>query len=350
MKNQIIRFPGPRRLAAALAAAAILSLSAFPAAASDVFLVPVGRAVGIKLFADGAVVSELSVFSCGGEPVCPAADAGLRRGDVIVAADGAPVTVSSDLSDALDGRENAAVLLTVLRDGLERTVSVVPRRSDGGGARIGAVVRDSTAGIGTLTFYDPDSGTFAALGHGICDGDTGLPAHLGHGCLVPATVTGVKKGRPGDPGELIGLFGDGPDCGALSANTETGLYGSLSPAELYPELLSADPVPVADSVETGPAVVLANVSGGEVRRYEIEIVRINNLSRSTKNYLIRVTDPVLLEATGGIVQGMSGSPILQNGRLVGAVTHVLVNDPTRGYGIWIENMLPPAKAAVPDAA
>ena len=173
------------------------------------------------------------------------------------------------------------------------------------------------------------------------------------GTLISSTITGVRRGKRGEPGELVGCFDLAKDAGQLYSNLDTGLFGMLSRRELYPELLSAEPVPVGHEgdVRPGRAEILANVSGTAVQRYEIEIVRVLSTERETKNLYLRVTDPALLAATGGIVQGMSGSPILQDGKLIGAVTHVLVSDPAYGYGILIDHMLHTAGAeAQPDAA
>ena len=203
--------------------------------------------------------------------------------------------------------------------------------------RLGAWIRDSMAGIGTMTYYDPASGTYGALGHGITDVDTALLMPLYAGSITEATVKAVKRGERGSPGELKGDFSGSRDLGTVASNTEGGIFGSMEPCALT----AGEPVPVAqaDEVKTGPATILSNISGDETQEYAVEIVKIYPQSQATRNLLIRVTDSALLEKTGGIVQGMSGSPILQNGRLVGAVTHVLLNDPTEGYGILMENML-----------
>ncbi|MDD6263039.1 MAG: SpoIVB peptidase [Clostridiales bacterium] len=341
MKKQILSKPGRRILIFAVSAAMIFTFAAVPTAAaySPESLVPVGRTVGIKLYADGVIVLGLSPFDTPRGAVCPAKDAGICVGDVILSVENQKVTTTDGLQSALSGRAGKETALEILRGDGEISVTVVPEADPGGNVRIGASVRDSMAGIGTLTYYDPETQTFGALGHGICDGNTGMLVHLGSGCLVPSSVIGVQKGISGEPGELLGVFDSENDCGRLAGNTDCGLFGTLDSSELYPELLCGNALPVKNSAEKGRAYILSNISGGEVRQYEIEIVKTVNFERSTKNFFIRVIDPVLLEATGGIVQGMSGSPIIQNGCIVGAVTHVLVNDPTCGYGILIGNML-----------
>ena len=211
--------------------------------------------------------------------------------------------------------------------------------------RLGAWIRDSMAGIGTMTFYEPATGIFGALGHGINDVDTALLMPLESGAILSASVSDVKKGAAGDPGELHGAFRTDRDLGELWANTPGGIFGTLADTSL----VSADqavPVALRSQVKVGPATILSNIAGEEVKRYDVEIVRVYPAgSHDTRDLMVKVTDPALLEATGGIVQGMSGSPILQDGRLVGAVTHVLVNDPTQGYGILAETMLSAAQAS-----
>jgi stage IV sporulation protein B len=194
------------------------------------------------------------------------------------------------------------------------------------------------AGIGTMTFYDPESGMFAALGHGINDVDTSMLMPMDSGGIMSATVSDVKKGTSGQPGELHGQFDMTRDMGSLYANTERGVFGRLTDGGVYgagEEMEVARP----EEVKVGPATILSNVQGDEVKEYRIKITHVDRNSKDTRNLMIQVVDPELMNRTGGIVQGMSGSPILQNGKLVGAVTHVLVNDPTRGYGIFIETML-----------
>ena len=215
--------------------------------------------------------------------------------------------------------------------------------------RIVALTGPSGSGKTTICsllarFYDPQSGTFGALGHGVTDVDTGQLLPLDHGSIMDASVKAVKKGERASPGELKGDFSVQRDVGTVTVNSSGGIFGTVAD----PDFLSGGtPVPVAAAgqITTGPATILATVSGSDVREYRVELVRLYGADEPTRNLLLRITDPALLSATGGIVQGMSGSPILQNGRLVGAVTHVLVNDPTRGYGIFAQTMLEQAKNA-----
>ena len=207
-----------------------------------------------------------------------------------------------------------------------------------GAYKLGAWIRDSMAGIGTVTFYCPDTGAFGALGHGINDVDTARLMPLDSGSILPATVAGVQKGRAGDPGQLHGVFDTDSTLGLLSANTDGGVFGVMADSTW----VEGAPVEAAarEEVEPGEATILSNISGERVEEYAVRIEKVfPQREDDCRDYLLKVTDPRLLDATGGIVQGMSGSPILQNGKIVGAVTHVLVDDPTSGYGIWVGRML-----------
>jgi stage IV sporulation protein B len=202
-------------------------------------------------------------------------------------------------------------------------------------------VRDSTKGIGTLTFFNPDTGEFGALGHGILDVDTKMLLSVRSGNIMPSTVTSVTRGARGVPGELEGAVDISTSLGTITTNCNGGIFGELSP-ETAAEFSHLPRYPIARraQITEGPATILTNVSGTEVREYDILIEAVNlTAADETKGIVIRITDPELLEITGGIVQGMSGSPILQNGRLIGAITHVFVQDPTKGYAIFIESML-----------
>ena len=312
-------------------AAACLSLCP---AESTRMLVPVGRAVGIKLFSEGVMVVGLAESAQGGPS--PAEAAGLEEGDRILAINGEEVQSTEHVQCLLREFDGDALTLSVFREDQALELSLQPERSDSG-CRMGAWIRDSMAGIGTVTYYDPESGAFAALGHSINDVDTGLLMPLADGAVMGASVTAVKKGEAGIPGELKGEFDLTRDLGVLYDNNECGVFGTMEENGLVQG--EALPAARASQVKTGKAVIRADVSENGTEEYEIEISKIYPLSGSTRNMLITVTDERLLDATGGIVQGMSGSPIIQNGRIVGAVTHVLIDDPQRGYGIFIENML-----------
>ena len=266
----------------------------------------------------------------------PGAECGLQVGDVIEAANGQEVESSEQFAALLQC--GSRVDLDVTRDGRELKLAAQPVLGTDGTWRLGAWIRDSMAGIGTVTFYCPDTGAFGALGHGINDVDTARLMPLDSGSILPATVAGVQKGRAGDPGQLHGVFDTDSTLGLLSANTDGGVFGVMADSGW----VEGAPVEAAarEEVEPGEATILSNISGERVEEYAVRIEKVfPQREDDCRDYLLKVTDPRLLDATGGIVQGMSGSPILQNGKIVGAVTHVLVDDPTSGYGIWVGRML-----------
>lgn len=311
-------------------------------------LVPVGHTVGIKLFADGVVIIETTTVETDAGTAAPAKDAGLRSGDVLVSIDGHRLLSAEDLVEAVKNSETGELNILFRRGDRERSTIANAVKGADGCYHLGAMVRDSIAGIGTMTYYDPDTGRYGALGHGINDMDTGILMPVESGAIMGSTVASVKKGAPGAPGELHGSFDMSGDTGSLEINCVSGIFGDLyDTAGLPGEALL---VASGDEIETGDAYIYSNVSGDEVGKYAIKIVKKSINSADGRDMLIEVTDPALLEITGGIVQGMSGSPIIQNGKIIGAVTHVLVDRPTIGYGIYIENMLESDKAVASRAA
>lgn len=310
-------------------AALLLCLTALPQSAwADTLLVPVGQVVGLEIGDDSVVVAAYDDALGAG-----ARQAGLEIGDEIVEIDGTQIDSAEDVRRTL-ARSDGAVELLVCREGKERTLHLSPRITKEG-PKLGVYLRCGITGIGTVTYYDPDTGAFGTLGHGVSDSG-GRVVRLVKGSVYRASVLSVKRGMSGEPGQLRGAFSSGEPIGDLWSNTVRGVFGRVDvPWE-------GEAVPTADSgeVKTGPAIIRSTVAGDTAREYSVEIVKIYPGDRADgRNLLLRVTDSALLEATGGIVQGMSGSPIIQDGKLVGAVTHVLVNDPTTGYGIFIENML-----------
>lgn len=310
------------------ASAGAVEVSGVSPGGSTRMLVPVGHTVGIKLFSRGVVVVKLS------EGGTPARTCGLRTGDVIVECGGAAVTSTEQFQSLLQKTNGSETDLQVRRDGGSMTISVSPAQNDEGVYCIGAWIRDSMAGIGTMTFYDPETGVFGALGHGITDTDTALLMPFSNGSVLPSTVKAVKRGEAGAAGELRGNFDLTQDLGQLYANTAAGIFGTLET-----EGLREDGALPVGSPRPGPAVIRSNVQGDQVAEYDIEILKVVSGAGDGRDMVISVTDPQLIAVTGGIVQGMSGSPIIQNGQLVGAVTHVLLNEPTKGYGISIDHML-----------
>ena len=325
--------------------AAVLTLWPAVARASAATVVPVGRAVGIKLFSDGVVVVGMSDIATDGGSVNPAKDCGLKEGDIITHMNSTEVDTIEEVSAVLQELEGETMSIRAIRDEKQVQLTATPVFCPTDGAyKLGAWIRDSMAGIGTVTFYCPDTGAFGALGHGINDVDTALLMPLESGSILPATVAGVEKGQAGAPGQLKGIFDTSVTLGLLSANTTGGVFGTMTDSRWA----DGAPVEVAErgEVETGDAVILCSISGDQAEQYQVQIVKVFPESADDcRDYLIRVTDQRLLDATGGIVQGMSGSPILQNGKIVGAVTHVMVDDPTSGYGIYVGRMLRQTGAA-----
>ena len=313
-----------RRLLQCLTAAVLICIYSVPAYAARL-LIPVGEVVGLSL-SEGSVTVAAFHEGYG----AAAREAGLEIGDEIVSIDGKTVDAAADLYEALKSSDGA-VTVELRRGEKTRRVRVSPAVTPEG-PRLGVYVREGVTGIGTVTYYDPDRGTFGALGHGISD-NRGNLAPMRSGWVYEAAVESVKKGRCGEPGQLRGAVQARSPMGSLRANTTFGVFGSGAK-------WSGEALPVAQpgEIRTGPAQILSNVSGDEVEFFDVEILKCRG-STDRRDLLLRVTDPRLLEKTGGIVAGMSGSPLVQDGKLIGAVTHVLVNDPTMGYGIFIENML-----------
>lgn len=308
----------------------------------DSFVALCGTPFGIKMFTNGVVVVGLADVKTDAGNINPASEAGLKVGDIITSVNGKTAGSNTDVEKAVEECSGHAVKIEVNRSGQKLSVTVQPSRSESDGLyKVGLWVRDSTAGIGTLTFYDPSGNCFAGLGHGICDADTGQLMPLLSGDIVPVTISGVTKGLKGTPGELRGYFTDDNAIGSLGANVQSGVYGTMK----RPVQGQAVKIAMKQDVKTGPAKVYTTINGNSPKYYDVEIEKIDYREGvQSKNLVLRITDPQLLAQTGGIVQGMSGSPIIQNGKLAGAVTHVFVNDPTRGYGIFAENMLAESKS------
>ncbi len=279
-------------------------------------VVPVGRAVGIKLFSDGVVVVGTSDVATESGSVNPAKACGLKEGDIITHINATEVDTIEEVSALLQELEGETMSIRAIRD--DKQVQLTAKAalcSADGSYKLGAWIRDSMAGIGTVTFYCPETGAFGALGHGINDADTALLMPLDSGSILPATVAGVEKGKAGDPGQLHGVFDTDSILGLLSANTDGGVFGTMSDGSWA----QGAPVETAlrGEVEEGEAVILCNISGDRVDEFAIRIEKVfPERADDCRDYLLRVTDPRLLEATGGIVQGMSGSPILQDRKSV----------------------------------
>ena len=291
-------------------------------------LVPVGQVVGLELRND-----SVSIAAFDDALGAAARKAGLQIGDEILDIDGKKVDDADDVRQALT-QSDGQIQLRIMRKEKERQLSLTPQVT-AAGPRLGVYLRQGVTGIGTVTWYDPDTGRYGTLGHGVNNADGDL-VDLTEGTVYEAQVLSVKRGKCGEPGQLRGGVDTGHALGSVEKNTPQGVFGTVETGWTGETLETAS----RNQIKTGPATIRSTVTDGQPQEYSVEIQKIYpGNRREGRNMLIKITDPDLLSTTGGIVQGMSGSPILQNGRIVGAVTHVLVNDPTRGYGIFIENML-----------
>lgn len=302
-------------------------------------VVPGGNVIGIKLYTKGVLVIDVARFErTDGAIVAPATDAGLKPGDIILNINGIEIEDGLHLMSVVCEKGETENVLSVQRNDKIFETKITPQLDKTSGKyKMGVWVKDSAAGIGTMTYYNPDTKQFAALGHSITDSDIGTSYSVKNGTIENVYVNTVVKGEKGIPGELKGVFsGDTEIVGTVTQNRASGICGTLFETE------NKERMPVASrwDVREGAASILSTVEGGNVENFNIEIQKVMyNSGKSSKSMIIKITDERLIEKTGGIVQGMSGSPIIQNGKLIGAVTHVFVNDPTRGYGIFIENMI-----------
>ncbi len=301
------------------------------------YVVPLGSAFGIKLYTKGVVVVKTDEVTTREGSINPAGSAGIKVGDVITSVGGAQVERNEDVSKAFSESGGDELALNIMRNGQNLTIRVKPVQSAVDGKyKVGIWVRDSSAGIGTLTFFDKKTGIFAGLGHAVCDVDTGEIMPLSGGEAVEAEIKGSYRGESGAPGELCGVFKNAV-IGELILNSDTGVYGAVSALRYDNKSL---PAAMSYEVDTGSAQIIAEVNGDGEKYYDVEITKIYpNSDSHQKNMVVKVTDAELIEETGGIVQGMSGSPIIQNGMLVGAVTHVFVNDPQQGYAVFAQSMI-----------
>ena len=301
-------------------------------------VLPGGEAFGVELQTKGVLVVGTAPVDCVGEDRSPAKDAGIKAGDIISAIEGKAVNSVSAVVNTVADCGGHSLSLTVERRGVERTVQLMPVKSESEDCwKAGVWIRDHTAGIGTVTCYLPEQHIFSGLGHGICDSDTGVLLPFSGGAVMDVKISGIRKGAKGAPGELKGYFCGGK-VGTLTGNTPCGVFGVL--AEL-PDYDDGDLIAIGESasVHEGAVTVRCTVDGEGMGEYRAKITKLCGNDKDGKNFIIEITDPALLAKTGGIVQGMSGSPVIQDGKLVGAITHVLLDEPTKGYGIFIENVL-----------
>ena len=299
------------------------------------YVVPGGNTFGIRLYTKGVMIIRIDGVTTPSGNVSPGKAAGLKEGDMIISVDGVDVYRNRELSAIFASSGGKTLKLEIERDSKKKEINFTPVLcSEDSTYKGGLWIRDSTAGIGTVTWYDRTNGIFAGLGHAVCDADTGEIMPLSGGDAVEAEIKGCYKGTNGSAGELCGVFSSG-SIGSLYINGETGVYGIMDSFDADDKVV---PVALRQEVKTGAAQIICTVDNTGAEYYNIEIKKIFDGTDNQRNMVIKITDPVLLEKTGGIVQGMSGSPILQNGMLVGAVTHVFVDDPTEGYAIFAQNM------------
>lgn len=294
-----------------------------------------GTPLGISMQLEGVSVEGFSEVETKSGTVSPAERAGLEKGDIIVKLGAKDIATAKDFTDAAEKLDGSEIAVTVSRGGKLHQYNITPVKDTDGVWRLGVWLRDGISGVGTLTFYDPESGLYGALGHSISDGDTGCVLPLHDGSICRAEIVDIVPGKAGEPGQLCGCSDEVCVLGDIQINCVCGIFGTA-------ELTAGEVMETGDMAE-GKALIRCTVDSSGVGEYEIEIQKVEHADGGT-TAVIRITDPVLLEKTGGIVQGMSGSPIIQNGCLVGAVTHVFVNDPASGYGIGIYDMIDAAEA------
>ncbi len=300
------------------------------------YVVPSGEIFGLRLFTEGVLIIKTETVDSSEGNVSPCDMAGLKKGDIILKVNGEKVVSSNALGDTLSRGDKTVFTVEYERNGKKHSTVLNTYYSVSQCKyKAGMWIRDSAAGIGTMSFYDPQTGGFAGLGHGVCDIDTGDILPFSDGDIVSAEITGCYKGQKGKAGELCGVFSQ-ETIGVLLSNNSKGVYGVLSKPGSTNQAI---PIAMKREVREGKAEIISTVNELSPCRYEVEISNINFTSGENKNMVIKITDEKLIEKTGGIVQGMSGSPIIQDGKLIGAVTHVLVGDPTKGYGIFAETMI-----------
>lgn len=310
----------------------------------DLRVIPGGQSIGVKLQTSGVLVVGHHLVNNGAEKFSPGERSGIHVGDTIIKMNDMYINDMNDVKKMVTeaGAKNEPLHMLIVRGKEKLSISLLPAKdSKDNEFRMGLYIRDSAAGVGTLTFYEPKSGAYGALGHVISDVDTGQAIVVGDGQIVQASVTSIEKGESGNPGEKFARFyNESEVLGSITKNTPFGIFGKMKERPKRSYYSDAIPVALAEQVQEGPAKILTVVDGQRVEEFDIEIVNVvKQHFPATKGMIIRVTDKRLLDKTGGIVQGMSGSPIIQNGKMVGAVTHVFVNDPTSGYGCFIEWML-----------
>lgn len=303
-------------------------------------VIPGGEAIGLRLYTSGVLVVGMSeIVGTDNKSYSPYKDSGIQEGDMIVKIDDKAITCTSDLITKVNECNGNSVEITYVRDGNNYITEIKPTKTEENEYKLGLWVRDAAAGVGTITYYDPESQMFGALGHGILDIDTDQLIDIAKGEVITSKILSIVKGEKGKPGEVQGSIDNGKVIGEVYKNTNFGIYGKLTDVSLIEGGKTLEVMP-RDEVKLGKATIICTLDNNKREEYEIEIEKLyTSTNRNNKNMIIKVTDKRLLEKTGGIIQGMSGSPILQDGKFVGAVTHVMVNNPEKGYGIFADTML-----------
>ena len=306
------------------------------------YVVPLGDAVGLKLYTSGVLVVGMGeIEGAGNIKYKPYENSGIEEGDRIIAINNNTVTCTADLINEVNKSKGNSVNVQYIRDEDTIETSIIPAKGSDNKYKLGLWVRDAAAGVGTVSFYEPETKTFAALGHGIQDIDTGKLLKIAKGDFVTTKIISIVKGKKGTPGKIQGSIENSTTIGKVGKNTEFGVFGTLNNTTIL-NINKNDAIEVAsrDEIKEGKATIISTVEEGNKKEYEIEIQKIyRNNNENNKSMLVKVTDKELLEKTGGIIQGMSGSPIIQNNKLVGVLTHVLVGEPETGYGVFADLMI-----------
>ena len=305
-------------------------------------VIPIGQVGGLKLYTSGVLVVGMSeIKGEDNQKYKPYEDSGIEEGDTIIQIDDTAITDTDTLVDVVNESNGETLQITYLRDGVSQECSITPVKTSEVEYKLGLWVRDSAAGIGTLTYYEPSTGYYAALGHGITDVDTGELLDISNGEFITTKILSIIKGKEGEPGKIQGSIYDQKKIGTIYKNSNLGIYGVLDDVSLTQiDLNNKMEVALRDEIKLGEAKILCSLDGEKAKEYTIEIEKIYlNNNYDNKSMLIKVTDEDLIEKTGGIIQGMSGCPVIQNGKFIGAITNVLVNDPQKGYVVFGDLMI-----------
>ncbi len=310
-------------------------------------VVPLGNLIGLKLYTDGVLVVGMSeIDGIDDKKYKPYENSGIEEGDRIIEINDTVVTSTADLMQCVNASKGKQIEIKFIKDGNILETSITPIKTSSSTYKLGLWVRDAAAGVGTVSFYDPVSKTFAALGHGIIDVDTEDLLTIASGDFITTDIVSIEKGEEGNPGKIQGSIDRQYKIGQIVKNTAFGVYGYLTDvSKLGIDVNNTVPVALRDEIEKGPATIICTLENGKKEEYNVEIQKIfKNNDEDNKSMLVKVTDERLLEKTGGIIQGMSGSPVMQNGKLIGALTHVLVKDPTTGYAVFADIMIKQMRA------